>query len=66
MAAVHDALPLRQCTDKITGDDPDGSACALAEMGRCGAPCEGRISPGRVRRDRRRWSATRWPATRGR
>ena len=43
MAAVHDALPLRQCTDKIT-EPTQGSACALAEMGRCGAPCEGRIS----------------------
>jgi DNA polymerase III subunit epsilon len=43
MAAVHDALPLRQCTDKITGTGR-GSACALAEMDRCGAPCEGRIS----------------------
>ena len=43
MAAVHDALPLRQCTDKIP-DPPRGSACALAEMDRCGAPCEGRVS----------------------
>jgi DNA polymerase III subunit epsilon len=43
MAAVHDALPLRQCTDKLP-ETPTGSACALAEMDRCGAPCEGRIS----------------------
>jgi DNA polymerase-3 subunit epsilon len=42
MAAVHDALPLRQCTDKI-GAPKEGAACALAEMDRCGAPCEGRI-----------------------
>ena len=44
MAAVHDALPLRQCTDKLPVVPKDGSACALAEMDRCGAPCEGRIS----------------------
>jgi DNA polymerase-3 subunit epsilon len=44
MAAVHDALPLRQCTDKIPASPKDGSACVLAEMDRCGAPCEGRIS----------------------
>jgi DNA polymerase III subunit epsilon len=44
MAAVHDALPLRQCTDKIPAEPRSGSACALAEMDRCGAPCEGRIS----------------------
>lgn len=43
MAAVHDALPLRQCSDKLPAE-PKGSACALAEMDRCGAPCEGRIS----------------------
>ena len=44
MAAVHDALPLRQCTDRLPAE-PKGSACALAEMDRCGAPCEGRMSP---------------------
>jgi DNA polymerase-3 subunit epsilon len=45
MAAVHDALPLRQCSDRIpAAGSPTGSACALAEMDRCGAPCEGRIS----------------------
>lgn len=37
--AVHDALPLRQCTDRLTtrGRPP----CSLKEMGRCGAPCDG-------------------------
>ncbi|HYT09125.1 MAG TPA: DEDD exonuclease domain-containing protein [Mycobacteriales bacterium] len=46
MAAVHDALPLRQCTDRLpAGGSQSGSACVLAEMDRCGAPCEGRISP---------------------
>ena len=38
VAAVHEAIPLRQCTKKLsvrTGS----SACVLSEMGRCGAPC---------------------------
>ncbi|HET7397446.1 MAG TPA: DEDD exonuclease domain-containing protein [Intrasporangium sp.] len=37
--AVHEVLPLRQCTERLTGRG--GSACALADMGRCGAPCTG-------------------------
>jgi DNA polymerase-3 subunit epsilon len=40
MAAVHEAIPLRQCTQRITPSRPT-PACALAGMGRCGAPCEG-------------------------
>jgi len=36
--AVHDIVPLRQCTQRITGQQ---SACALADLGRCGAPCTG-------------------------
>ena len=44
MAAVHDALPLRQCSDRLPAQPTGGSACALAEMDRCGAPCEGRIT----------------------
>jgi DNA polymerase-3 subunit epsilon len=36
--AVHEVVPLRQCTQRITGKQ---SACALAELGRCGAPCTG-------------------------
>ena len=40
MAAVHEALPLRQCTKKLSARllSP---ACVLAEMRRCGAPCQG-------------------------
>lgn len=42
VAAVHEALPLRQCTSRIStrtlGAD---RACILAELGRCGAPCTG-------------------------
>ncbi|GAC1440638.1 MAG: DEDD exonuclease domain-containing protein [Mycobacteriales bacterium] len=40
MAAVHEALPLRQCTKRLS---PRllSPACVLAEMRRCGAPCQG-------------------------
>ncbi|WP_093887286.1 DEDD exonuclease domain-containing protein [Streptosporangium canum] len=41
--ALHEAVPLRQCTEKIT-PRTRRSACALAGLGRCGAPCEGRQS----------------------
>src|SRR5829696_443521 len=40
VAAVHEALPLRQCTTRISPRTPS-SACVLAGMGRCGAPCTG-------------------------
>jgi DNA polymerase III subunit epsilon len=40
MTAVHEAVPIRQCTDRLS-PTRHRSACALAEMGRCGAPCEG-------------------------
>jgi len=39
-AAVHEALPLRQCTSRLS-PRVVGTACALAGMGRCGAPCTG-------------------------
>jgi DNA polymerase-3 subunit epsilon len=44
IAAVHDALPLRQCAGRLAATG-GGSACVLAELGRCEAPCEGRVSP---------------------
>jgi DNA polymerase III subunit epsilon len=44
VAAVHEALPMRQCTPRLSTRTPT-SACALAELGRCPAPCEHRISP---------------------
>ena len=35
---IHDAYPIRQCTQRITrNSSPAG--CALAELGRCVAPC---------------------------
>jgi DNA polymerase-3 subunit epsilon len=43
-AAVHEALPMRQCTPRLS-TKATTPACALAELGRCPAPCEHRISP---------------------
>nr|WP_189083070.1 DEDD exonuclease domain-containing protein [Mangrovihabitans endophyticus] len=43
-AGMYDAVPLRQCTLKLSPRTPT-PACALAELGRCPAPCEHRISP---------------------
>ncbi|WP_091543693.1 DEDD exonuclease domain-containing protein [Modestobacter sp. DSM 44400] len=40
VAAVHESLPLRQCTRRLS-PTVFGTACALADMGRCGAPCTG-------------------------
>jgi DNA polymerase-3 subunit epsilon len=38
------ASGLRTCTQHISATAPTGTACALAELGRCGAPCVGRQS----------------------
>ncbi|MEP6799903.1 MAG: DEDD exonuclease domain-containing protein [Lapillicoccus sp.] len=43
VAAVHEVIPLRQCTGRLSTRG-SGSECALAGMGRCGAPCSGRQS----------------------
>jgi DNA polymerase-3 subunit epsilon len=43
MTALHEAIPLRQCRSRLSPRRPT-TACALAEMGRCGAPCELRES----------------------
>nr|WP_328841566.1 DEDD exonuclease domain-containing protein [Nakamurella leprariae] len=40
--ALQDAVPVRRCTIRIRRVAPQGTACALAELGRCGAPCSGR------------------------
>ena len=39
--ALHEALPVRQCTARLSVSRLS-AACVLAEMGRCGAPCDGR------------------------
>ncbi len=44
MAAVHEVVPLRQCTPRLR-PDAGASACVLVELGRCGAPCTGQQSP---------------------
>jgi DNA polymerase-3 subunit epsilon len=43
-AGVYDAVPLRQCTPRLSVRTTT-PACVLAELGRCPAPCEHRISP---------------------
>jgi DNA polymerase-3 subunit epsilon len=42
-AGVYDAVPIRQCSHKLSTRTPT-PACALAELGRCPAPCEHKIS----------------------
>ena len=39
--AMQDAVAVRRCSQRIRRRDPDGTPCALAEIGRCGAPCAG-------------------------
>jgi DNA polymerase-3 subunit epsilon len=43
--AIHDAVPLRQCTDRLSLRRAVRAACALAGIGRCSAPCEGATVP---------------------
>ena len=40
VAAVHEALPLRQCSKRVSPRRPSQD-CVLAELRRCGAPCRG-------------------------
>ncbi len=42
-AGIYDALPLRQCALRLSTRTTT-PACALAELGKCPAPCEHRIS----------------------
>jgi DNA polymerase-3 subunit epsilon len=43
MEALHAAIPLRTCSDKISPRRPSATACVLADMGRCAAPCIGAV-----------------------
>ena len=77
VAAVHESLPLRQCTTRLSPARARARACALAGMGRCGAPCTGAQSvdeyaadrggvPGRGRpRPAGRSSPRCWPGSTG-
>jgi DNA polymerase-3 subunit epsilon len=38
--AIHDAVPLRQCTDRLIPGRLVRTACVLAGIGKCAAPCE--------------------------
>ncbi|HWI43322.1 MAG TPA: DEDD exonuclease domain-containing protein [Nocardioides sp.] len=42
LAALHEVFPIRQCNDRL-GRKPSRSACVLAEMARCLAPCDGSV-----------------------
>ncbi len=42
--AIEEALALRRCTDRI-GVRTRFAHCVLAEIGKCAAPCEGRVTP---------------------
>ena len=44
--ALEDAFPIRRCTKPMRASTRF-AACALADMGRCLAPCEGRAGPER-------------------
>ena len=43
--AIHDAVPLRQCSDRLSLRRFVRAACVLAGIGRCQAPCEGGTTP---------------------
>lgn len=42
--ALEEAAPVRRCADRI-GPRTRFPPCALAEIGRCPAPCDGRVTP---------------------
>lgn len=46
LAALHETFALRQCAGRLP-KAPSRAACALAELGRCLAPCDGSVTPER-------------------
>ncbi len=44
--AVEDVVPIRRCTRSM-GRGTRFSPCVLADLGRCAAPCDGRVAPER-------------------
>ncbi len=44
--AIEEVLPIRRCTTAMTARTRF-APCALADMGRCVAPCDGRVDPER-------------------
>jgi DNA polymerase-3 subunit epsilon len=44
--ALEEAVPIRQCT-RAMGRRTRFAPCALADLGRCVAPCDGRVTPER-------------------
>jgi len=48
--AVYEVLPVRQCKRKLSARVAS-AICALAEIGRCAAPCDLRVSPEDYRRE---------------
>ena len=61
--AIHDAVPLRQCSDRLSLRRAVRAACALAGIGRCAAPCEGGAAPAASTPRWSSWSPRRGPAT---
>ena len=43
VAAIHEAFPIRQCTDSFGATPRSRSACVLWEMSRCLGPCIGAV-----------------------
>ncbi len=41
VAAIQATVLIRRCSARIRRSNPDGTPCALAELGKCGAPCSG-------------------------
>ncbi|MBB5923729.1 DNA polymerase-3 subunit epsilon [Actinoalloteichus hoggarensis] len=44
LETLHEGSSVRRCAERIPARDQRGRPCALAEIGRCAAPCAGRQS----------------------